>query len=161
MAAKYVEPVRSLNQLGMKLHPEIQLKTGVVAITARPPRSAPPGRRIPKVTTTASQRSPVMGVAVLLVKEPFVIPSITPPKPAIAPATANSAISLRAGAIPDVRAATDELRTASAARPELDCCRLWIPRVITPKMTRSTITSVRGCERSNVVIPSRFSRGSG
>ena len=97
----------------------------------------------------------------LFVKEPFVIPSITPPKPAIAPATANSAISLRAGAIPDVRAATDELRTASAARPELDCCRLWMPRVITPKMTRSTITSVRGCERSNVVMPNRSSRGSG
>ena len=68
MAAKYVEPVRSLNQAGMKLQPEIQLKTGVVAITARPPSSAPPGRRIPKVTTTASQRSPVIGVAVLFVK---------------------------------------------------------------------------------------------
>src|SRR4029077_9881800 len=109
MAAKYVEPVRSLNQLGMKLHPETQLKTGVVAITARPPRSAPPGRRIPKVTTTASQRSPVMGVAVVLVSEPLVMPSITPPNPAIAPAIANSAISLLAGEMPEVRAATDEL----------------------------------------------------
>ncbi len=156
---KYVEPVRSLNQPGMKLHPLIQLNIGVVAVTARPPSSAPPGRRMPKVTTTASQSSPVIGVAEVFVNEPFVTPSITPPNPAIAAENAKSVISLRAGATPEVRAATSELRTASAARPDADRCRLWIISVIRPKTTSSPMICVRGCEKSNVVMPGTCNDG--
>ena len=99
----------------------------------------------------------MIGVALVFVNEPLVMPSITPPKPAIPAATAKSAISLLAGAMPDVRAATDELRTANVARPELDFCRLWMPSVITPKIASSTITVVRGYERSMVVRPNTSS----
>src|SRR5260370_30493747 len=157
--AKYVEPDSWLNQFGMKLHPEIQANRGVVAITARPPRSAPPGRRIPNVTTTTSQSRPVIGVAVELVNVPLVIPSITPPNPDVAPAMAKRAISLRAGAIPDVRAATSELRTARAARPELECWRLRIASVSTPNTKSSISTAVRGWPKSNVVSPKRLNFG--
>ena len=46
-----------------------------------------------------------------------------------------------AGAMPEVRAAIGELLTASAARPELDFWRLWMPSVNTPKTSSSMSTS--------------------
>jgi len=66
-----------------------------------------------------------------------------------------------AGRSPEVRAATDELRIASAARPDADVTRLWIPSVTRPNRTSSASTSVFGSAKSTVVMPKMFQRGSG
>ncbi len=49
---------------------------------------------------------------------------MAPPKPAMPADSANSATWAFAGEMPDACAATDELRTASIARPDADRCRL-------------------------------------
>ena len=75
-----------------------------------PASSAPPGRRTPKVTATASHTRPTCGTALDAEIEPFTTPNIAPPKPAIAADRAKIANFAFAGLMPDVRAATSLLR---------------------------------------------------
>ena len=92
---------------------------------ARPASSAPPGRRMPNVTVTASQMSPMNGGCRRVVdRDCSRLPSSAPPKPAMAAENANSEIFALPGVMPDVRAATSELRTASMARPVAERRRL-------------------------------------
>jgi hypothetical protein len=55
----------------------------------------------------------------------------------------------RTGEIPDVRAATSELRTASMARPDADRCKLLMNHDTSATSTSSSITIVRGSPKSN------------
>ena len=90
----------------------------------RPASRAPPGRRMPNVTVTASQMSPMNAGVDELLTGLLTTASRAPPKPAIAAENANNEILALPGVIPDVRAATSELRTASMARPVADRRRL-------------------------------------
>ena len=96
---------------------EIQWNTAVPAANANPASSAPPGRRIPKVTASASQNNPTSGGAVEFVTANENKPSSTPPIPAIPAERAKTVTLARFTAIPDASAATSELRIARIARP--------------------------------------------
>ena len=124
MAASCGVPVRRAAQSGMKPHPVITWSRSVKHANARPARSAPPGRRIPNVTVTASQINPTNAGAVRLLTGLLTTASNAPPRPAIPADTANNETFDQPAPIPDVRAATSELRTASTARPDDDRCRL-------------------------------------
>src|SRR3954454_857338 len=119
-------------------HDEIQWKTAVPPANAKPARSAPPGRRMPKVTASASQMSPGSTDAVVSVNANEYIPSSAPPMPAIAADRANINTFDRLTLMPDAWAATSVLRTASAARPEADRITAWTTRVSTPNTTRKS-----------------------
>ena len=117
----------------------IQWKTAGAQANASPASNAPPGRRIPNVTASASQNKPASGVAVVLEIAPKLSSARnTPPKPAIPAESANSRTFVRPTSIPDDCAATSELRTASVARPDADRSRAWIIAVMMPKRQSSS-----------------------
>ena len=80
------------------------------------------------------------GGAVVLLTVRFTMPSSAPPNPAIPADNAKIVIFARAGEIPDVRAATSELRTASMARPLAERWRNDSTSVSRPKITSSPST---------------------
>ena len=103
-----------------------------------PASSAPPGRRMPKVTASDSQKSVTYGGALLSVKMNVCIPRNAPANPAIAPENAKSRTLVRPDLMPDASAATSELRTAYAARPEGEWVTAYTIAVTTPKSTSIT-----------------------
>ena len=66
------------------------------------------------------------------------MPSIAPPMPAIAADRAKIRIFDRLTAMPDASAATSELRTASAARPDGERMSAWITSVRNPNTARNS-----------------------
>ena len=120
---KYVELRRSDAAPPGRMSLPIQWKTAGAHANASPASNAPPGRRIPKVTASASQNKPASGVAVVLVTVPKLSSARnTPPKPAIPADSANSLTLVR----PDVDArrlrrdfgAPNRERRATGRRPE-------------------------------------------
>ncbi len=126
----------------------IQVKITAVPVYDNPARSAPPGRRTPNTTATASHTSPVSGSAFVLVADALTMPSMTPPRPAMPADTAKIATLVRAGDNPEVRAATSLLRTANIVRPDADRKRQWITRVTSPKTASRSTTCSDGWEKS-------------
>ena len=129
-------------------------KISGVAVNASPASNAPPGRRTPNTTATASQTSAGSGNAFVrsaLPPKPT-SDSITPPRPAIPADTAKIATFARVGDIPDVRAATSELRTANIERPVADRWRLWIMSVTRPNSTSSRMIWSAGWEKSRCPV---------
>ena len=151
----WLELVASLNQDGMKLQPATHARIGVVALhrqaaeerTPGPPDSERDDDREPEETGDrrgGGVREAPVGQAEHHAAEPRDAGGEGEERDlGLGPATAT----------PEVRAATFELRIASAAAPELDRVRLWIINVTIPKMTSNAMTWVRGCAKSSVVNP--------
>ena len=91
------------------------------AAKASPASSAPPGRRMPNVTASASQNSPTSGGAVLLLAvKPKMLERSRRRTRRSPAASAKIMILMRLVAMPDASAATSELRTARMARPDAE-----------------------------------------
>ena len=116
--------------------------------TASPASTAPAGRRTPNVTVTASHTTPMNAGALTLVIGLETSATRAPPRPAMAAATVNTATLVRSTEIPDVRAATSELRTASIARPDAERCRFVTIHATNPMTAASTTSSWRSSLRS-------------
>src|SRR5262249_34292138 len=159
IGVKYGEVMRSPRKFGIQENLARFCQITGEAVYASPASSAPPGRRIPNVTATASQIRPRNGGMLVAVIENAVSPYIAPPNPAMPADSANSATCALAGDTPEVRAATCELRAAYMARPDGDFCRLWISKVTTPKTMSSMHTICDDFEKSNLWIPNGLNVG--
>src|SRR2546421_7229843 len=94
-----------------------QWKTAVLAANASPASSAPPGRRIPNSTASASQKSPMTGGAVLLLAvQPNRLRN-TPPNPALPAPNGKTIILVPLGPTPPAPAPTSHLRTPGPPPP--------------------------------------------
>ena len=141
------EVVRSLNQPPKTSVPS-HWKICIEHANDSPAINAPPGRRTPKVTATASHTSPASGVAVVFETWKLTMPSREPPKPAMPAESANTRIFARVGEMPDVRAATSVLRTASIARPVADRWSAYSASVMSPNVASRSSTCCWGWEKS-------------
>jgi hypothetical protein len=109
--------------------------TGLAAETM-PAITAAAGRRMPNSTTVASHSRPTVAGVETLLTLPRNVASITPPTPATAAESANTASLVRTGDTPEVDAAGSDERTAAMPRPVAERWRLRISSVTTP-MTAS------------------------
>jgi hypothetical protein len=119
-----------------------------------PPSTAPPIRRTPCSTTTASQTNPAWAGRSVAVIEPLEIAYSTPPSPAIAEASTKSRILVRGADSPEVTAAAGADRTARIARPDADFSRFFTRSPTTPISPSSTTTRTRGSDVSANPNPS-------
>ena len=132
-------------------------------VTASPASSAPPGRRMPNVTATASQIRPMIGGA-LVFGERSVRHARTSRRRSRRSRRQREQRDLDCGRRDPRRARRDLASCAprTSARPDADFCRLWIASVMTPKTTSSISTSCCGLREVERLEPEDVERrGSG